>query len=146
MIYELLIGTPPFSGENPIKVILKHLEEAPPPMPSDKVSRDLQEVLVHCLEKTPQARYNNAEMLLADLQKIASGKRIQTYRKKSAVKPMQIVLGLFVVVGIGFAALNMLSRIAPINQAWQLNQSSGQRFFNQGLYNCLLYTSPSPRD
>ncbi len=135
MIYELLIGTPPFSGENPIKVILKHLEEAPPPMPSDKVSRDLQEVLVHCLEKTPQARYNNAEMLLADLQKIASGKRIQTYRKKSAVKPMQIVLGLFVVVGIGFAALNMFSRIAPINQAWQLNQSSGQRFFNQGLYN-----------
>ena len=32
ILYEMLTGAPPFSGQNPVSVIMKHIRESPPPM------------------------------------------------------------------------------------------------------------------
>lgn len=134
MIHELLSGTAPFSGDNPIKVILKHLESEPPALSSDQVSRDLQTVISHCLEKSPANRYSTAEAVLADLQKVKDGRRVQKYQKKNSTKPLHILLAILVAAGITLGATQFISQWAPIDQAWQTNQSSGINFFNQGRY------------
>ena len=80
VMYEALTGSPPFAGDNPIRTILKHINEQPKPiskLPQDyKVPADLESVIMHCLEKDPADRYQNADELLKDLEAIRDGKRI----------------------------------------------------------------------
>jgi len=83
IMYEVLCGQPAFSAENPVKVILKHLGEAPPAMPNNAgISADLKNLVFRCLEKDPQDRYLNAVDLHIDLERIADRRPIRPYKKK----------------------------------------------------------------
>lgn len=63
--YFLLTGQPPFMRENVIDVFSAHLHEPPPPLTrlNDDVPADLQEVVLHCLEKLPENRFPDAAAL-----------------------------------------------------------------------------------
>jgi tRNA A-37 threonylcarbamoyl transferase component Bud32 len=80
VLYELLIGRPPFTGDSPVQVAYRHLEEAP--APPDAVRRDipaaLSEVVLRCLAKHPGDRYRRAEELAADLAASGSGRPAAT--------------------------------------------------------------------
>lgn len=81
LMYEVLCGHTPFSGENPIKIIIKHLSNDPPPLPDD-ISRGLQTVVARCLEKDALDRYQSASELLEDLQRVKDGKAVPAYAQK----------------------------------------------------------------
>jgi serine/threonine protein kinase len=57
VLYEMLNGDVPFDGETTMSVLLKHLNEAPPPIPG--LPPPLQEVLDRALAKTVDDRFEN---------------------------------------------------------------------------------------
>ena len=78
VLYEMLTGRPPFTGDTPVAVAYKHVNEAPTP-PSElapDVPPDLDAVVMRCLAKNPANRYASAEELLADLQRLRRGEPV----------------------------------------------------------------------
>ncbi|MHB1651092.1 MAG: Stk1 family PASTA domain-containing Ser/Thr kinase [Desulfitobacteriaceae bacterium] len=75
ILYELLTGRVPYDGETPISIALKHLQEEPvaPSRLNPKVSKDLENVIMRAIAKSPDQRYASAKELLDDLSKIRSG-------------------------------------------------------------------------
>lgn len=84
IMYEALSGHPPFTGENPVRVILKHLSDEPAPLPSaSNLKPDLKEVIARCLEKDPAERYQSAHELRMELQHVLDGKPIAKRKRKT---------------------------------------------------------------
>jgi eukaryotic-like serine/threonine-protein kinase len=69
IIYELLTGKTPFSGETPWSVAIKHKNESPhdPRELNPRIPEAMSRVILKCLEKKKEKRYQSAEELLADL-------------------------------------------------------------------------------
>jgi eukaryotic-like serine/threonine-protein kinase len=75
VLYEMLTGQVPFTGETPLEIAMKHLSEVPVP-PSelrDDVPDDLDLVVLRALAKDPEDRYQTAEEMNADLARIQRG-------------------------------------------------------------------------
>ena len=69
ILYHMLTGRPPFEAASPMEVVLKVLEQDPP-LPREiepKVDRDLELVVLRCLQKPPDLRYASAAALAQDL-------------------------------------------------------------------------------
>jgi hypothetical protein len=70
VLYFVLTGRPPFDNENPVKVLIAHAHDSPPP-PSQfnsDVPDDLELVVMRCLQKNPLDRYQSAAELVAALE------------------------------------------------------------------------------
>ncbi|WP_347487922.1 Stk1 family PASTA domain-containing Ser/Thr kinase [Desulfoscipio sp. XC116] len=65
LLYEMLTGKQPYSGDSPIAVALKHIQETPQPV--DEVNKDvpaeLAAVVMRAMEKKPENRYKSAAEL-----------------------------------------------------------------------------------
>jgi len=75
VLYELLTGEVPFSGETPVEIAMKHLSEVPE-APSElrpEVPDDLDLVVLRALAKEPPDRYQSAAAMDADLETVARG-------------------------------------------------------------------------
>jgi serine/threonine-protein kinase len=70
MLYEMLTGTTPFSGDNPLIVMNNRLINQPtPPRALDPgISEELQEILYRALEREPRYRYAKAHEFMWELQ------------------------------------------------------------------------------
>ncbi|RMG07047.1 MAG: hypothetical protein D6731_24505 [Planctomycetota bacterium] len=78
-LYCLLTGQPPFAGNSALGVIKKVLtEEARPPSRSRPgIPRDLDTIVLTCLQKEPEARYPTASALAEDLERFLAGEPIR---------------------------------------------------------------------
>jgi len=70
LLYEMLTGKQPYSGDTPIAVAMKHIQETPPPV--DEVNPDvppeLAAVVMRAMEKRPEQRYGSAGELARHLE------------------------------------------------------------------------------
>ena len=75
VLYEMLTAGAPFSGDSPVAIAYKHVRESPvPPSRSNPdVSTALEAVVMKCMAKNPANRYQSAEELRADLQRVRQG-------------------------------------------------------------------------
>jgi eukaryotic-like serine/threonine-protein kinase len=75
VLYELLTGSVPFTGETPVEIAMKHLSQVPAPPSSHRaeIPRDLDYVALRALAKDPSDRYHSAEEMDSDLERIARG-------------------------------------------------------------------------
>jgi serine/threonine-protein kinase len=72
LMYELLAGRRPFESSSLTGVLTAHITERPKP-PIDirpDIGRELNAIVLRCLEKQPAARYADAGALLADLDRV----------------------------------------------------------------------------
>ena len=69
ILYEMLMGAPPFSGQNPISVIMKHIRDSPPAMGEINIAvpEEIQQIVLRLLAKERVDRYQSAEELLRAL-------------------------------------------------------------------------------
>ena len=86
VLFELLTGEVPFTGDSPVEIAMKHLAETPP-APSDlrpDVPKDLDLVVVRALAKEPTDRYQSASAMDADLETVARGGRVAAETAEAA--------------------------------------------------------------
>ncbi len=75
VLYEILTGEPPFTGDSPVAVAYQHVREDPVP-PSKRhggISADLDAVVLKALAKNPENRYQTAAEMRADLVRVHNG-------------------------------------------------------------------------
>jgi len=75
VLYEMLTGQVPFTGDTPLEIAMKHLSEVPKP-PSElrpEVPHDLDSVVLRALAKDPSERYQGADEMDADLARVLEG-------------------------------------------------------------------------
>ena len=75
VLYELLTGTVPFTGETPVEIAMKHLSQTPeaPSARRPDIPHDLDLVVLRALAKEPAERYRSAAELDRDLELVARG-------------------------------------------------------------------------
>ena len=86
VLYEMLTGKVPFTGDAAVEIAMKHLSAIPDP-PSKlrpEVSHDLDAVVMRALAKDPADRYASAEEMDADLARVARGASV-SHRTEEAM-------------------------------------------------------------
>ncbi len=75
LLYELLTGRPPFTGDSPVAIAYQHVRENP--IPPSQVDPDVpawaDAIVLKAMAKAPADRYQTAADMRADLQRAASG-------------------------------------------------------------------------
>lgn len=79
VIYEMIAGRTPFTGDTPVAVASKHVRDLAP-LPTDfnaSIPPALEAVVMKAMAKDPANRYSTAEELRADLLRFSEGKPVQ---------------------------------------------------------------------
>jgi serine/threonine-protein kinase len=86
MLYWLATGDRPFTGETLMAMSYKivHTEPVPPRKINPAIPRDLENVILKCMEKDPAARYPNGEALARDLRAVRAGRSLDTLHRERA--------------------------------------------------------------
>ncbi len=93
ILFEMVTGEPPFEGENPLAIASKHrYEPAPDPRTlNPHIPADLSRMILLCLEKDREARYQTTAELLAGLEAVEASlpkaERVPTGRPSTRRKP-----------------------------------------------------------
>jgi serine/threonine-protein kinase len=104
VLYEMLTGQVPFTGDTPVEIAMKHLSQVPEP-PSklrSGVPHALDAVVMRALAKDPDQRYGSAEEMDADLARAARGVAVSSETEDAMTQ---------VLAGVGIAnASTMVQR------------------------------------
>src|SRR5450759_3168499 len=75
LLYELLTGRPPFSGDSPVAIVYQHVRENPvPPSQLDReIPRWADAIVLKAMAKSPAGRYQDAAEMRADIERALSG-------------------------------------------------------------------------
>src|SRR5512134_1192904 len=75
VLYEMLTGKVPFTGDSAIEIAMKHVNElpAPPSALRPEVSQELDQIVLRALAKDPADRYQTAEEFIEDLERVEAG-------------------------------------------------------------------------
>jgi serine/threonine protein kinase len=75
IFYALITGRAPFGGDSPAETLAQVHDGSPePPLKGNPwIPRDLEIVVLKCLEKEPERRYRSAAALADDLERHLSG-------------------------------------------------------------------------
>jgi serine/threonine protein kinase/beta-lactam-binding protein with PASTA domain len=78
LMYELLTGRPPFTGDSPVAIAYQHVRENP--VPPSRVDPSLppwaDSIVLKAMAKSPNDRYQSAAEMQADIQRAASGMQV----------------------------------------------------------------------
>jgi beta-lactam-binding protein with PASTA domain/predicted Ser/Thr protein kinase len=111
VLYEMLTGSVPFTGDTPLEIAMKHLSTTPEP-PSEKrpeVPHELDSIVLRALAKNPADRYPSAEAMDADLARAARGQAVAPETEEAAT---QVLRGVGAVTAISSAPTEIVRRPA----------------------------------
>ncbi len=87
VLYEMLTAGPPFTGDTPVSIAYKHVQEAPAP-PSQfngDVPPTLEAICLLGLTKDPDHRYASADDLRGDLRRFRTGQQVLAMQQGGTV-------------------------------------------------------------
>jgi serine/threonine protein kinase len=126
IIYEMVTGKVPFSGETPLSVALKQKTEIPrnPRELNAMISEELSRLVMKCLEKEKEDRYQTAAELRADLDRIEKGlptvereairkKPVEVEAKPSRFKFRRLIVPALVLFAVAYTAVRLGQRQTP---------------------------------
>ncbi len=75
ILYEMVTGRVPFEGETPLSIAMKHKSEMPkdPRELNNQIPEDLSRVILRCMEKDKEERYQSAGEVSSELKGIEKG-------------------------------------------------------------------------
>jgi len=104
LLFELLCGQPPFTGETPVSVAYQHASTVAPLIRT--INKELPEgieiVLAVALSKKPEDRYQSAQLMLDDIARVRAGEEVLT---KIATEPFLTRKRALIYGGSFFAAI-----------------------------------------
>ena len=79
VMYEMVAGKPPFTGENPVAIAYKQVHDQPTPLNKivQGIPRPLEAIIAKLLAKDPKLRYPSAHALRDDLRRFRNGEQVQ---------------------------------------------------------------------
>ncbi|SFF05943.1 Stk1 family PASTA domain-containing Ser/Thr kinase [Blastococcus tunisiensis] len=79
MLYELVTGAPPFTGDSPVAVAYQHVREDPklPSSINREIPAELDAILLKAMSKNPANRYQSAAEMRNDLLRALAGQRVE---------------------------------------------------------------------
>ena len=79
LLYEMLAGRVPFLAETPIAVVMKALEESPPPIGEfrDDVPESVTHIIAKAMAKNMGSRYPSAKAMVDDLDRAIAGQPVE---------------------------------------------------------------------
>jgi serine/threonine protein kinase/tetratricopeptide (TPR) repeat protein len=89
MLYEMVTGAPPFSGDNPLAIIGQHMNTAPmtPTLHTKSCPKLLENLILKLLEKQPDQRPQTAQEVLDSLSALQSATANFTRTSITAIEP-----------------------------------------------------------
>ena len=111
VLFEMLTCRPPFSGDSPVAIAYKHVQE-PTPLPSSMgiaVPTALEAIVAQMLAKMPGDRYASAEDLRADLRNYLEGLPVAAMHSAAALAA-GVAVGAAAVAG---AAMGTATQAVP---------------------------------
>jgi serine/threonine protein kinase/Tfp pilus assembly protein PilF len=123
ILYEMVTGGVPFEGDTPFIIGMKHKGEVPrnPREFNSQISADLNSMILRCLEKDKDKRYQSAGEVCSELINIEKGipttERVDTKKKPLTSKEITVTFGLkkFLIPALVVIALAVIATII-----WQL--------------------------
>ncbi|MFT4108289.1 Stk1 family PASTA domain-containing Ser/Thr kinase, partial [Propionicimonas sp.] len=90
LLYELLVGRPPFQGDSPVSVAYQHVREAPvPPSHLDaEITPAMDAITLKALAKDPADRYQTAAAMRADIGRLLAGQSVAATAPVAAPVPV----------------------------------------------------------
>ena len=78
VLYEMVVGRPPFEGDNPVSIAYKHVREepVPPSVANPAVPAAFEAIIMKAMAKDVDARYQTADALRADLLRFHLGQGV----------------------------------------------------------------------
>jgi serine/threonine-protein kinase len=91
VLYELLTGKTPFDGETPVEIAMKHLSTTPKPPSALRpdVPPELDMVVMRALAKNPDERYQSADEMEGDLERVARGAKVSATTVDTATQVLR---------------------------------------------------------
>ena len=88
VLYELLVGRPPFVADTPVGLLLKHIAEPPPPFadirPGVAVDRRLESIVMRALAKSPEDRPQTA---------VEFGRALEAFERRPTGLSLEVARG-----------------------------------------------------
>jgi serine/threonine protein kinase len=100
ILYEMVTGQVPFEGETPLGIAMKHKSEVPkdPKELNAQIPNDLSRVILRCMEKDKEKRYQSTGEVRSELEKIEKGiptsERVVPKRKPITSREITVTFGL----------------------------------------------------
>ena len=123
VLYEMLTGAVPFTGDSPVEIAMKHLSATPEALSTQRadIPHALDMVVLRALAKDPTARYPSADEMDADLERVGRGLGVSRATEEAATT---------VLSGAAFAN-GAATSIVPAEAATQLRgRPPGDDYFD----------------
>ena len=153
VLFDLLSGQPPFTGEHALNTIQQATQKPAPKLRSlaPALDRDLETICAKCLERDPLARYGSAGELAEDLERWLHGRSIvarpvsppvhlwRWVRRNPVIAQMAaLLLAMATVVGVMISKAQTVSSVAPSGIAVlpfeSLSSDKETTFFASGVF------------
>ena len=114
MMYEMLTGTKPFDGDNPVSVALMHMQNDASPLRAvnDSVPEGLEEIVIRAMQKEASKRYQSASEMIKDIEEFKKNPSIVFEYKYLSEKTQYFNAG-----AVSKAAAVSESRSVPLSRA-----------------------------
>lgn len=112
LLFELLTGRPPYTGETPVSIAYQHVSGVltPARQLQPELPESVEVLLTVALAKKPEDRYESASAMLEDINKIRSGENISTkVARTPLVSRRTTIISGFAILAAGVAAIVGLS-------------------------------------
>jgi serine/threonine-protein kinase len=95
LLYEVLTGKPPFTGETPVSIAYQHVSGVliTPSSIVPELPSGIDTLLAVALAKNPDDRYQSAGLMLDDLHKIKTGEVVTTKIAKPPISRRKVLIG-----------------------------------------------------
>ncbi len=141
ILYEMLTGRPPFTGDSPLDVLLKVVEQEPPPprLVHPGADRDLEAICLRCLDKNPARRLGSAGELADDLERWLAGRPVRARlpslwergvkwaRRRPAVAALSALVIVLLGLGLAGAAWTWRQQVRAHRQGRELSANLALR-------------------
>lgn len=122
VLYELLVGEPPFTGDTPVSIAYQHVSGHLIPASDfvDGLDKDVDTILSVALSKDPANRYQDAGAMLEDLKRARKGEPVTTKIRRINKKRTAIIAVIGILLGFGVSAAIINTNSKTTTSAYEL--------------------------